>query len=80
MRRLQRSRKGRRRVGGTLCASVGVYGAGPELNRRLRAVPIPVTGGILGLRAGWTNQASLAELQTIRSLQDLNASFWCKRC
>ena len=51
--------------------SVGVYGAGPELNRRLRAVPIPVTGGILGLRAGWTNQASLAELQTIRSLQDL---------
>ena len=51
--------------------SVGVYGAGPELSRRLRAVPIPVTGGILGLRAGWTNQASLAELQTIRSLQDL---------
>ncbi len=41
------------------------------MNRRLRAVPIPVTGGILGLRAGWTNQASLAELQTIRSLQDL---------
>ena len=30
-----------------------------------------MTGGILGLRAGWTNQASLAELQTIRSLQDL---------
>ena len=51
--------------------SVGVYGAGPELNRRLRAVPIPVTGGILGLRAGWTNQAALAELQTIRTLQDL---------
>ena len=51
--------------------SVGVYGAGPELNRRLRAVPIPVTGGILGLRAGWINQASLAELQTIRSLQEL---------
>lgn len=50
---------------------VGVYGAGPEFNRRLRAVPILVTGGILGLRAGWTNQASLAELQTIRSLQDL---------
>ena len=30
-----------------------------------------MTGGIFGLRAGWTNQASLAELQTIRSLQDL---------
>ena len=41
------------------------------MNRRLRAVPIPVTGGILGLRAGWTNQAALAELQTIRTLQDL---------
>ena len=51
--------------------SVGVYGAGPELNRRLRPVPIPVMGGVLGLRAGWTNQASLAELQTIRRLQDL---------
>ncbi len=51
--------------------SVGVYGAGPEKNHRLRAVPVPVTGGILGLRAGWTNQASLAELQTIRSLQKL---------
>ena len=35
--------------------SVGVYGAGPDLNRRLRAVPIPVMGGVLGLRAGWTN-------------------------
>ena len=51
--------------------SVGVYGAGPELNRRLRAVPIPVSGGILGLRAGWTNPTALADLQTIRSLQDL---------
>ena len=51
--------------------SVGVYGAGPELNRSLREVPISLTGGILGLRARWTNQASLAELQTIRSLQDL---------
>ena len=51
--------------------SVGVYGAGLELNRRLRAVPIPVTGGILGLRAGWTNPTSLADLKTIRSVQDL---------
>ena len=72
MRRLQRSREGQKAGRrNPLRLSVGVYGAGPELNRRLRAVPIPVTGGILGLRAGWTNQASLAELQTIRSLQDL---------
>ena len=51
--------------------SVGVYGAGPELNRRLRAALIPLIGGILRLRAGWTNQASLPEWQMIRSLQDL---------
>ena len=51
--------------------SVGVYGADPELNRRLRAALIPLSGGILRLRAGWTNQASLPEWQMIRSLQDL---------
>ena len=51
--------------------SVGVYGAGPELNRRLRPIPIPITGGILGLRVGWTNPTSLADLQVIRSIKDL---------
>ena len=53
--------------------SVGVYGAGPELNRRLLAVPIPVTGGILGLRAGWTHRAELERLNTLHSLQDLRS-------
>lgn len=51
--------------------TVGIYGAGPELNRRLRPVPIPVTGGILGLRAGWTNRRALPDLKTIQSVEDL---------
>ena len=37
--------------------SVGVYGAGVDVNRRLRPVPIPVTGGILGLRSGWIHRS-----------------------
>ena len=51
--------------------SVGVYGAGVDLNRRLRPVPIPVTGGILGLRSGWTHRSQIARLATIRTRQDL---------
>ena len=58
--------------------SVGVYGAGPELNRRLRAVPIPVTGGILGLRAGWTNQGPWPNCKRSAAFRTSNASFWCK--
>ena len=58
--------------------SVGVYGAGPELNRRLRAVPIPVTGGISGcgqdgpIRHPWPNCKRSAAFRTSK------ASFWCK--
>ena len=51
--------------------SVGVYGAGVDVNRRLRPVPIPVTGGILGLRSGWTHRSQMARLATIRTRQDL---------
>ena len=51
--------------------SVGIYGAGVDLNRRLRAVPIPVTGGILGLRSGWTHRSQIKRLATIRNKQDL---------
>ena len=51
--------------------SVGVYGAGVDVNRRLLPVPIPVTGGILGLRSGWTHQSQMARLATIRTRQDL---------
>ena len=51
--------------------SVGVYGAGVDLNQRLRAVPIPVMGGILGLRSGWTHRSQIERLATIRTRQDL---------
>jgi len=53
--------------------SVGVYGAGIDLNRRLRAVPIPVTGGILGLRAGWTHRSQIERLATIKTAEDLRS-------
>ena len=43
----------------------------PEAHSDRLGVGSGGAGGILGLRAGWTNQASLVELQTIRSLQDL---------
>ena len=51
--------------------SVGVYGAGRGLNQRLRPIEIPVTGGLLGLRVGWTNQAALPDLKTVDRLDDL---------
>ena len=34
--------------------TIGAYGAGRALNARLRVIPIPITGGVLGLRVGWT--------------------------
>ena len=54
-----------------LALSVGLYGADVDLNRRLRAVPIPVTGGILGLRSGWTHRSQIERLAAIRTKQDL---------
>lgn len=56
-----------------LAISVGVFGAGLELNRRLKAVTIPVTGGILGLRAGWTHRDHVEHLATLRSPADLRS-------
>ena len=54
-----------------LAISVGLYGAGLELNRRLQPVPIPATGGILGLRAGWTHRDEVERMASVRSLNDL---------
>ena len=51
--------------------TVGVYGAGPALNQRLRAIPIPISGGLLGLRVGWTHRKSLARLSAVQNLADL---------
>lgn len=62
-------------VGGTdnpQAITVGAYGAGPELNRRLRAIPIPITGGMLGLRVGWTHHNRLAGLEGVHDREDLS--------
>ena len=52
---------------------MGVYGAGKELNRRLRPVPIPVAGGILGLRVGWSNRYDVPLLKTVDDVADLRS-------
>ena len=63
---------GRDQVGGNPHRlSVGVYGAGRDLHQRLRPIEIPVTGGLLGLRVGWTNQAALPDLKTVDRVGDL---------
>lgn len=51
--------------------TVGIYGAGPALNQQLRAIPIPISGGLLGLRVGWTHSESLARLSAVQNLADL---------
>ena len=51
--------------------TVGAYGAGVQLNRRLRPIRIPISGGLLGLRAGWTNASQQPLLAEVRDLEDL---------
>ena len=53
--------------------TVGVYGAGKDLNRRLLPVPIPVAGGILGLRVGWSNRYDVPLLKTVDDVADLRS-------
>ena len=53
--------------------TIGVYGAGRALNDRLRVIPIPITGGVLGLRVGWTHDNRLKRLEAVDNLQDLRA-------
>ena len=53
--------------------TVGVYGAGKELNRQLQSVPIPVSGGILGLRVGWSNRYDVPLLKTVDDVADLRS-------
>ena len=42
--------------------TIGAYGAGRALNARLRAIPIPITGEVVGLRVGWTHDKLLPKL------------------
>ena len=61
-------------VGGTdnpQAITVGAYGAGPSLDRRLRAIPIPISAGLLGLRVGWTHRNRLGALEGIQTLDGL---------
>jgi len=51
--------------------TVGVYGAGAVLNEHLHPIEIPVAGGVLGLRAGWTYREELPKLSTIQDTADL---------
>ena len=51
----------------TICS----YGAGRALNARLRVIPIPITGGVLGLRVGWTHDKLLPKLASVDNLIDL---------
>ena len=53
--------------------TIGVYGAGRALNSRLRVIPIPITGGVLGLRVGWTHDMRLSRLASVDHLNDLRA-------
>ena len=53
--------------------TVGVYGAGKDLNRRLQPVPIPVAGGILGLRVGWSHRNDVPLLKTVDDVADLRS-------
>jgi hypothetical protein len=51
--------------------TVGVYGAGAAINQHLHPIEIPVAGGVLGLRAGWTYREELPALSTIQDITDL---------
>ena len=53
--------------------TVGAFGAGQSLSAQLREIPIPLTGGVLGLRVGWTHQQRLLRLAPVRELDDLRS-------
>jgi hypothetical protein len=52
--------------------SVGMFGVGPEIDRRLRAVPIPVAGGLVGLRALWVRRDRAELFGSVEDLEDLD--------
>lgn len=62
--------------------TVSVFGAGSDFNQRLRAVPIPVSGGLLGLRVGWMHHSrtrlsgAVATTSDLRKLVLLQGTGW----
>lgn len=53
--------------------TVGAFGAGKSIGDLLLDVPIPITGGVLGLRVGWTHHKRLLRLAPVRELDDLRS-------
>jgi hypothetical protein len=51
--------------------TVAMLGAGDTLSRRLHPVPIPVSGGLLGLRVGWMHRDRVPLTASIRTPQQL---------
>ncbi|MCH9714970.1 MAG: hypothetical protein K0U63_10575, partial [Cyanobacteria bacterium] len=51
--------------------TVAMFGAGKTLSRRLHPVPIPVSGGLLGLRVGWMHRDRVPQTASIRTPQQL---------
>ena len=51
--------------------TVAMLGAGATLKRRLQPVPIPVSGGLLGLRVGWIHRDRAGLTASIRTPQQL---------
>lgn len=51
--------------------TVAMLGFGTALSRRLHPVPIPVSGGLLGMRAGWIHRDQVPLTALIRTPQQL---------
>jgi hypothetical protein len=52
--------------------TVGLFGVGREISDRLKPIPIPVMGGLLGLRVAWINRQRIDRFAAVRSLADLD--------
>lgn len=52
--------------------NVAVMGASPDLNQSLHRIPIPVTGGLLGMRVGFTHSQYLPILSKIKDARGLS--------
>ena len=51
--------------------TVGFFGVGKDINARLRPVPIPLFGGLLGVRGLFVNRYRRERFQSVHSLEDL---------
>ncbi|MEB3323033.1 MAG: hypothetical protein VKI81_09450 [Synechococcaceae cyanobacterium] len=54
--------------------TVGMFGVGREIHDRLRPIPVPVAGGLLGLRAFWVNRNRADRFRSVVDRQDLDGT------